>query len=179
MSNNETLYESQDNNSPLEKGSDSKYNFSPQVQGLGLPIYDELRKVASRCEGGEETIHGLSDSLLALLEQIENEIDSKEKAVRQMDNFREEVGCLKFQMDRMRSDREDVEVKISDLEAEFVEERKKMMKQIELLERKSSEYERVIRDLNTVIDQNENEYRWRIEEMNNKYQQLQENYREK
>lgn len=178
MSSHETLYESSDH-SPTEHDPNSlQYDFCPQVQSLGLPMYEELRKVASRCEGGEEELIDLTNCLLALLGRLDNEIRWNEKLENSIATSKGEIEQLMMQIGRLKEEREEVEAKASDLEADFEEERKKMMTKITLLERKSTEFDQIIADLSNTITQNENEFKSRISEVNIRYQQLQETHRD-
>lgn len=141
-------------------------------------MYEELRKVASLCEGGEKALLDLTGCLLTLLRSLDHEIVKNERTTSKMATVKEEVDRLMTQIERLKFDREDFESKTSDLEADFDEERKRMMRKISLLERKSIEFERIIGELSNSITQNENEYRNRIDEMNIRYQQLQETHRQ-
>lgn len=178
MSCHEILYECSDS-SPLESDPNHlQYDFCPQVQNLGIPMYDELRKVASRCEGGEATLSDLTKCLLTLLQKLDNEIANNERMRERMRSTNEEMERLASQMERQKIEREDMETKTSELETEFEEERKKIMRKMTSMERKSADLETVVADLSGSIAQKENEYKCRINELNLRYQQLQEIHRD-
>lgn len=174
MNCHETLYECSDSSSIEPDPNNLQHGFSLTVQNLGIPMYDELRKVASRCEGGEEALSDLTTCLLKILQKLDGELENNKKMEGRMERTNDEIERLTAQMERQKREQEDLENKTSEVETELEEERRKMMKKMACMERKSADLENLVTELSSTIAQKENEYKYRIKELNIRYQQLQE-----